>query len=76
MSIEQAFEKKSTSKPSKPCSCIVRLSIALNSSGGSGSDFIGFGLKSLLGFWVRVHRVLFAQYVSGLTGFGFKASNS
>ena len=55
--------------------CVQTEKPVLN-SGGSGSDFIGFGLKSLLGFRVRVHRVLSAQYVSGLTGFGFKASNS
>ena len=54
--------------------CVQTEKPVLN-SGGSGSDFFGFGLKLLLGFRVRVDRVLSAYQLTGLTGFGFNASN-
>ena len=42
---------------------------SLDISGGSGSEFIGFGLACRPWFRVRVHRVLKLDQVSGLSGF-------
>ena len=46
--------------------------LVVNSSGGSGSEFFGFGPSCNLSFRVRVRWVSSVQQVSGFIGFGFK----
>ena len=46
--------------------------LLLSSSGGSGSEFFGFGPSWNLSFRVRVRRVWSVQQVSGFIGFRFK----
>ena len=60
--LNRHLKKKSTSKPSKPCSCIVRLSIALNRPFICNwiQIFIPFAISRKILWWIKwLHKEIF-----------------